>query len=133
MGSLVIGLFGLGAGLAAYLLPPERRAFNPGHLRAPVARAEGIPLGGGKLLQFQGKPVWVLHLRSGFVAYSAISTHQGCIVDWEEGRRLFVSPCHGGLFDSHGNVVTGLPQRPLPRLRAEVIRGEVFIAEEGYP
>jgi cytochrome b6-f complex iron-sulfur subunit len=129
--SLALGLLSALGGIAAYILPPERREFNPGRLRLRVGRVEDFKIGQGKQVLFAGEPVWVLRLRGGFIALSAICTHQGCIVDWDEKRQLLRCPCHGGLFDARGNVIAGLPTRPLRHLRAEVVGGEVFLSEEG--
>lgn len=130
-GSIVVGLLSALGGISAYLFPPERREFNPGRLRLRVGRVDDFTVGQGKQVQLGSRPVWVLRLRGGFIALSAICTHQGCIVDWDEKRRLLRCPCHGGLFDFHGNVIAGLPQRPLERLRVEVLGDEVFVREEG--
>jgi Rieske Fe-S protein len=76
---------------------------------------------------FDGEPVWVLHLKEGWSAFSAICTHRGCIVHWDEKRQTLSCPCHAGLFDTNGNVLSGLPRRPLKRFRVSVVRDEIFI------
>lgn len=128
--ALGIGGLGLIGGIGTFLFPPERQAFRPGPARLHVGPAESFNVGEGRKVQFHGQPAWVLRLPGGFVAFSAICTHKGCIVDWDETRRLLRCPCHEGLYDTHGNVVTGLPNQPLPRLRADVVRGEVYVAPE---
>ncbi len=50
-----------------------------------------------------------------FVGLSNICTHLGCRVRWVEDRRQFYCPCHAGVFDEDGNVVSGPPPRPLDR------------------
>lgn len=59
----------------------------------------------------------------GLVAFWAVCTHLGCIVDFNHVRREFICPCHGGRYDLDGNVVYGPPPRPLDRLPVRV-RGE---------
>jgi cytochrome b6-f complex iron-sulfur subunit len=126
-GSLIVSLLGVVGAIGAYLFPPERRVFNPARRRMRVARIDEIPIGKGKQVLFDGEPVWVLHLRGGWIALAAICTHKGCIVDWDEKRLVLSCPCHGGLFDADGNVLSGLPRRPLKRLRVSVIQDEIFI------
>lgn len=128
-GSLIVGLVGIVGTIFAYLFPPERRVFNPARRRMRVARIDEIPIGKGKQVLFSGEPVWVLHLRGGWIALSAICTHQGCIVNWDEKRLTLTCPCHAGLFDTNGNVLAGPPRRPLKRLRVSVIRDEIYIGE----
>lgn len=128
----VFGIGGLGllGGIGAFLFPPERQAFRPGPARLHVGPADAFDVGEGRQVQFEGTPVWVLRLPGGFAAFSAICTHKGCIIDWDETRRLLRCPCHGGLFDTHGNVASGLPRRPLPRIHVGVVRGEVVLTAE---
>ncbi|MCS6936122.1 MAG: Rieske (2Fe-2S) protein [Candidatus Bipolaricaulota bacterium] len=127
-GALGLGLLGVLGAVVAYILPPHRRFVAPVRRRQRVAHAREIPLGKGKQVLFGGEPVWVLHLREGLIALSARCTHQGCLVQWDEQRGTFACPCHGGRFDAHGNVLAGLPTRPLPQLRAEMIQDEIYLA-----
>jgi Rieske Fe-S protein len=78
-------------------------------------------------------PVWVVRLAQGLVATSALCTHQGCIVKWQPDRRLFSCPCHQGLFDARGNVVSGFAQLPLPQLDVGVVEGEVYVSANRAP
>ncbi len=128
--ALSIGALGALGGIAAFVFPPERREFRPGPERVHVGSAADFELGQGRQVQFQGKPIWVLRLPGGFAAISAICTHKGCIVDWDVQQRLLACPCHRGLYDTDGNVVQGLPHEPLPHFRVDVVRGEVYVAEQ---
>jgi cytochrome b6-f complex iron-sulfur subunit len=126
-GSLLVSLIGVLGTVIAYLFPPERRVFNPARRRMRVARTDEIPLGKGKQVLFDGEPVWVLHLKGGWSAFSAICTHQGCIVHWDEKRRTLTCPCHAGVFDANGNVLSGPPPRPLKRFRVALVRDELYL------
>lgn len=49
---------------------------------------------------------------------SSECTHQGCPVDWKEGR--FACPCHGSAYDREGKVLEGPATRPLARPQTTV-------------
>ena len=57
---------------------------------------------------------------SGYRALSATCSHLGCRVHWESARGQFVCPCHGGVYDRDGRVVSGPPPRGLERLNVRV-------------
>src|SRR3990170_1446601 len=44
-----------------------------------------------------------------FTVLSNTCTHLGCPVRWDSGRQSFLCPCHSGVFDRKGNVVSGPP------------------------
>ena len=47
-------------------------------------------------------------------AFSAICTHQGCTVEYDESAGRLQCPCHGSAFDpSDGSVVQGPAEQPL--------------------
>jgi len=62
-----------------------------------------------------------------FIAMSNICTHLGCRVRWIAERQQFLSPCHNGVFDKYGNVVSGPPPRPLDRYAVKEENGQLFI------
>jgi Rieske Fe-S protein len=64
-----------------------------------------------------------------FVAMSNVCTHLGCRVRWVAERKQFFCPCHSGVFDDQGAVVSGPPPRPLDRFKLKVENGQLFIQE----
>lgn len=56
----------------------------------------------------------------GFRALSAVCTHLGCRVGWSPDIRRFQCPCHRGVYERDGQVVSGPPPRPLARLDVRV-------------
>ncbi len=72
--------------------------------------------------------VWILPDSSeALVALSAVCSHTGCNVAWNEGEQLFVCPCHDGRYATNGEVVSGPPPRPLQELQVKLENGTVFV------
>ncbi len=58
----------------------------------------------------------ILIIRSGastFTALSAICTHEGCSVNYNSSAKDVVCPCHGGVYNITGAVVSGPPPSAL--------------------
>ena len=46
-------------------------------------------------------------------ALSSTCTHLGCRVSWDAGAEQLKCPCHGGVYDRTGVVMSGPPPEPL--------------------
>ncbi|ACB76820.1 ubiquinol-cytochrome c reductase iron-sulfur subunit [Opitutus terrae] len=68
-----------------------------------------------------------------FTAFSAHCTHLGCPVRWMPGAKLFLCPCHGGVYYADGSVAAGPPPLPLFRYDVRVHEGEVQIKATAIP
>jgi Rieske Fe-S protein len=78
-----------------------------------------------------GRPEVLVRLSDGkFAAYSAVCTHQGCTVAYNQDSGNLACPCHGGVYDpaNGAEVVSGLPPRPLPEIPSERRDGRIFRA-----
>ena len=62
-----------------------------------------------------------------FTAFAISCTHLGCPVRWEAPAKLFMCPCHGGVYYSDGEVAGGPPPRPLLRYPVRLVNGDVHI------
>jgi len=62
-----------------------------------------------------------------FIAMSNICTHLGCRVRWIAEQEQFFCPCHNGVFDKEGRVISGPPPRPLDRYEVKVEDGQLFM------
>lgn len=62
-----------------------------------------------------------------YVAMSNVCTHLGCRVRWIPEQEKFFCPCHNGVFDKDGSVVSGPPPRPLDQFETKVESGVLFI------
>jgi Rieske Fe-S protein len=62
-----------------------------------------------------------------YIALSNICTHLGCRVRWVDTQQSFFCPCHNGVFDKTGQVVSGPPPRPLDQYPVKVEDGQLYI------
>ncbi|WP_353810116.1 ubiquinol-cytochrome c reductase iron-sulfur subunit [Agromyces sp. SYSU T00194] len=85
-----------------------------------IASVSDIPVGGAISASVDGNPVLLAQPTEGdVVAFSAICTHQQCVVGVEQAA--FVCPCHGSRFDTAtGDVVNGPALEPLPAVAVSV-------------
>jgi menaquinol-cytochrome c reductase iron-sulfur subunit len=68
-----------------------------------------------------------------FIAFSINCRHLGCPVRWVEDARLFMCPCHGGVYYKDGTVAAGPPPEPLARYEVRVRDGQVQIETSPLP
>ena len=116
----ILGLTALGAfiyPLFRFLLPVEAVS----RVRTVDIPKSDVPVGTAKDLMIGVTPAIVINTSSkGFLAFSKVCTHLGCLVKYDSERQVFICPCHAGIFDLEGNVISGPPPKPLPRFSVRV-------------
>ena len=130
---------GLGIPAIAYIIGPAlQRAETQNWIRlGPVSKVElGLPtLFKAKVQRQTG---WIVNEQElsvyvrtdngrDFVAMSNVCTHLGCRVRWIAEREEFFCPCHNGVFDKDGKVVSGPPPRALDRYEVKVENDQILI------
>jgi len=68
-----------------------------------------------------------------FVAFSVNCTHLGCPVRWMANARLFLCPCHGGVYYEDGAVAGGPPPRALAQYPVRVEDANVWLRTSALP
>ncbi|HSM83568.1 MAG TPA: ubiquinol-cytochrome c reductase iron-sulfur subunit [Nodosilinea sp.] len=128
----------LGLGLLAGSLPVALAACRSGSAPS-TGTGEFVPLGTvadldaqGALANadLQGQNVAVVRDPSApatLLAVSAVCTHAGCTVAWDQAQALFACPCHGGRFNPDGSVNSGPPPRGLTALAAKIEGDQVLV------
>ena len=73
-----------------------------------------IKRGTGDVIDVQGQPAAVYRGMDGEVhLHSAVCTHMGCYVNWNDAEHTWDCPCHGSRFKVTGEVVAGPAEQPL--------------------
>lgn len=130
-----------GAGLATLLSPAFGRR-PPGWVRVGPVNPDLISAPRPVVISWRRRDGWFTGSAQStvFVAkdeadrlcvLSATCTHLGCGVRWDAGRKRFLCPCHGGVYDATGKVLDGPPPRPLDRLETRFEEGVLFVRGGG--
>jgi len=81
------------------------------------SKLEDVPVGGGKVVDFDGHKVAVYNSESGEMkACSAICTHLGCVVHWNMAEKTWDCPCHASRFTTDGAIIEGPALTPLEKI-----------------
>jgi cytochrome b6-f complex iron-sulfur subunit len=126
--SVVATLAGVLTPIIGYLWPPARRSATKGE-RVAVGDERDLPISQGKIVSAGDKPIIVVHTAQGGIkAFSAICTHLGCIVNWQQSRGFIQCPCHDGRFNPvTGAVISGPPPRPLSPVPVNIEGGKIYV------
>lgn len=111
---LLISIFGTGAfvsfayPLIRYLAP---RAASVRRERLTVSKAE---IGDAKEVVYGETPTIIINRPGkGYIALSRVCTHLGCLLEYDRTKKSLICPCHAGVFNLEGRVVSGPPPKPL--------------------
>jgi cytochrome b6-f complex iron-sulfur subunit len=63
----------------------------------------------------------------GFIALSRACTHLGCLVEFDKSRQKLLCPCHAGMYDLEGNVLSGPPPKPLTPIPLKIEGDSIII------
>jgi len=104
-------------------VPPEPEQPPPA---AGLAATGDIPVGGGTV--FENEQVVITQPVAGdFKAFSAVCTHQGCVVADVSGGTINCA-CHGSKFGLDGAVANGPATTPLPSRAVKVSGDQISLA-----
>ena len=135
------GLISLIVGIPAisYIVSPARKKVEEINF-IPLGAADRVTVGEPTLFRTKitQRAGWIIDERElsyyvltennrEFVALSNICTHLGCRVRWVADEEKFFCPCHNGVFDKNGAVVSGPPPRPLDRYEVKEENGQLFV------
>ncbi|HEY8740003.1 MAG TPA: ubiquinol-cytochrome c reductase iron-sulfur subunit [Candidatus Dormibacteraeota bacterium] len=70
--------------------------------------------------------IYVVRHGENFKVFSNTCTHMQCPVRFQKDINQFLCPCHGGLYDLHGQNVGGPPPKPLAQYTHRIDRDGVL-------
>lgn len=98
----------------SYAANAARMAARYADWLAPGAKIDDIPPGEGRVVRHGLKLVAVYRDEQGAThERSAVCTHLGCIVQWNNAEKSWDCPCHGSRFDAMGTCIGGPASREL--------------------
>lgn len=134
---LSLGIGTLGAAMGISYLGLFGKFMGPKSVAAAgklqeVGKVEKFPVDTPTLVGYKGtgtdEGVYVINLGSeGFIALDFHCTHLECAVNWVQATKQFICPCHGGLYDIKGTVLSGPPPKPLHRRLIKIEGDNVLI------
>lgn len=73
-------------------------------------------------------PCWVRRIEeSKFQVFAINCTHLGCPVRWFQESKLFMCPCHGGVYYEDGARAAGPPPRGLFEYSTKIENGKLYV------
>lgn len=92
-----------------------------------IGKKSEVPVGGGKIYAAD-KVVITQPTEGAFKAFSAVCTHQGCVVAQIKDKDIDCT-CHGSTFSiEDGSVVNGPATKPLEELKVTVTGEDLTVA-----
>lgn len=114
-----------------YLIPPAMA--EAATTSVDVTKASTMEPDSAKLFKFGDHPAILVRTPDGtFRAFTAVCTHLGCTVQFRAGQSDIWCPCHNGVYDLYGHVVSGPPPHQLEEytvnLRGQGDQTEVVVS-----
>lgn len=73
-------------------------------------------------------PCWVRRIKgSQFQVFYINCAHLGCPVHWFAESKLFMCPCHGGVYYEDGERASGPPPRGLFQYNWQIVRNKLYV------
>jgi menaquinol-cytochrome c reductase iron-sulfur subunit len=137
IGTIIVVCVGIPA--VAYVLGPGLK-IQKSDAWVPVGKVDQFKVGEPTLVSFTRTTVngwerttnsigvYVVKPESGDIyVLSNVCTHLSCRVTWKTDKLEFLCPCHDGVFDKEGAVVSGPPPTPLKRYETKIEDNTLYI------
>ncbi len=104
----------------------------------PVGRTSKVTFNDSSALAWGGEDsetaAWLRRVdEQTFEAFAVDCTHLGCPVRWEADAKLFMCPCHGGVYYQDGTVAAGPPPHALQQFPVRILNNAVQVEWRKLP
>ncbi|KAA6233108.1 QcrA and Rieske domain-containing protein [Chlorobium phaeovibrioides] len=113
--------------IVKYIIPPVKESTDVNEL--VVGKASEVPENSGKIFQFNKDKVLVINDNGALTACSAVCTHLGCLVRWEDKDNEIFCPCHGAKYTQTGEIISGPQPLPLAPFNVRIEGEDLIIAK----
>ncbi|MCC6476390.1 ubiquinol-cytochrome c reductase iron-sulfur subunit [bacterium] len=121
-GALSLAMAGTAITSVEYLSP---NVLFEDETRFRIRRPEEVAV--GTVIYLPKQKVYVVRKSEGFIAFTTVCTHLGCMTRYEpENNRIFC-PCHGSQYTTEGVVTAGPAPKALPRLEIVLEKGFLVV------
>lgn len=137
IGTIIAVTIGLPA--IAYVLGPGLKV-SRAEIWIPLGKVDEFPVGQPTLVSFtrtvvngwerttNSYGVFVTKPATGdLYVLSNVCTHLGCRVSWKTEKAEYFCPCHNGIFDIEGQIVSGPQPKPMVRYETKIEDGTLYI------
>ena len=114
VGTTSLAAAGLGACVFGFRYVAPNVLYEPSPI-VSVGRPERFPV--DSVILDPRFSVFIVRVKEGFYALSAVCTHLGCLSTWRADSGVIACPCHGSTFARDGAVQSGPAPSALPWLK----------------
>lgn len=109
--------------LVRFIAPPSKKV----EVKRLSLQKNEIPAGEARKIVFNDTPAIIINRPGkGYIALSRVCTHLGCLVGYNKAKGELICPCHAGVFNLDGKVLSGPPPKPLAEFPLRV-EGDTII------
>ena len=134
-----LGVVLVGIPVVGYILAPARR-LGGGQSWIKLGGVDSFPVGQTRFAKYENPfrvqwdgdsakvACWVRRIDGQrFQVFAVNCAHLGCPVRWVPQSKLFMCPCHGGVYYEDGSRASGPPPRGLFEYEYEIREGQLWV------
>ena len=121
----VIGSISLGSLAYPFL---KYLAPHKAEIKTEKLKIRKSDVGDAKEILYHNTPAIIIDRPGkGLIALSRVCTHLGCLLEYDKQKKNLVCPCHAGIFNLEGRVVSGPPPKSLTVIPLKVEGEDIVI------